>query len=135
MIIEKINSLLENFGIISFKLSRLPFLDLFIVFRVIKENNIFKVVKLPVKIKDSLRDIFVIDEARTADWEGPTAGRNVENKEHNKERKFNLISLNLFISGCVIFCSVLSSLFFKLLSIEGIANKPDSNGSNGSLIL
>ena len=84
MIIEKINSLLENFGIISFKLSRLPFLDLFIVFRVIKENNIFKVVKLPVKIKDSFRDIFVIDEARTADWEGPTAGRNVENKEHNK---------------------------------------------------
>ena len=67
-IIENINSLVENFGIISFKVSKLPFLDLFIVFRVIKENKIFKVVKLPVKINDSLRDIFVIDDARTAGW-------------------------------------------------------------------
>lgn len=135
IMIENINSLVENSGIISFRFSKLPFLDLFIVFRVIKENRIFNVVKLPVKINDSLNDIFVIDDARTADCEGPIAGRNVEKRENKKEIKFSLISLNLFISGWVIFCSILSSLFFILLIIEGIANNPESNGNSGSFIL
>ena len=121
-----------NLGIICFKVSIEPFLDLFIVYKVIKESRILKVVREPVRIKDSSEENFVIVEAIDADCDGPNAGRNVEKKDNIKDKGITFKIFNFVIFGCVISWEIILVSALRFVNIEGIANKPDNKGSRGS---
>lgn len=132
---EDVRFSLVNFSRILLRASMLPFLDLFIEYKETKDKSILNVVNEPVNNKDSSKVNFFIVEAKTAACDGPNAGKNVEKNETSKAMGI-VVNIPFFVRfGCVIVWLLFSCLFLIEVSIDGIANNPESNGNKGSFKL
>jgi len=124
-----------NFSRILLRASMLPFLDLFIEYNETNDKSILNVVNEPVNSKDSSKLNFFIVDAKTAACDGPKAGKNVEKNETSRAIGIVVKIPFLVRFGWVIVWLLFSCLFLIEVSIDGIANKPESNGNNGSFRL
>ena len=106
----------------------LPVLDFWIEYRVTNDNPITIVFKLPIKTKNSLFSVDIIEEPMTAACPLPKLGRKEQRGAERIEARSGFFNSGFISFSFVIFCSGIFCFLIILVIKDEPPNNPVSNG-------